>query len=116
MSNVGEPPAGASTFRPQSLSIGLYLHVSYFPSRHDRAACIDDAFDNDDKMFPMPLYYGIAEPRGSVRPNVRDKDVNGLKRDVLVDLMVGLPCPVQGFPAPTFRYAVRDRRIARGGN
>ncbi|XP_076629343.1 cell adhesion molecule Dscam1-like isoform X20 [Colletes latitarsis] len=46
----------------------------------------------------------ITEPRGSVRPNVRDKDVNGLKRDVLVDLMVGLPCPVQGFPAPTFRW------------
>ncbi|XP_076173878.1 Down syndrome cell adhesion molecule 1 isoform X17 [Ptiloglossa arizonensis] len=46
----------------------------------------------------------ITEPRGSVRPNARDKDVNGLKRDVLVDLMVGLPCPVQGFPAPTFRW------------
>ncbi|XP_053980917.1 cell adhesion molecule Dscam2 isoform X1 [Hylaeus volcanicus] len=46
----------------------------------------------------------ITEPRGSVRPNVRDKDVNGLKRDVLVDLMVGLPCPVQGFPAPMFRW------------
>ena len=46
----------------------------------------------------------ITEPRGSVRPNVRDKDVNGLKRDILVDRMVGLPCPVQGFPAPTFRY------------
>ncbi|KOX72245.1 Down syndrome cell adhesion molecule-like protein Dscam2 [Melipona quadrifasciata] len=45
-----------------------------------------------------------SEPRGSVRPNVRDKDVNGLKRDILVDRMVGLPCPVQGYPAPTFRY------------
>ncbi|XP_025152776.1 Down syndrome cell adhesion molecule-like protein Dscam2 isoform X26 [Harpegnathos saltator] len=46
----------------------------------------------------------ITEPRGSVRPNVRDKDVNGLKRDILVKLMVGLPCPVQGFPAPAFRW------------
>ncbi|XP_050573238.1 cell adhesion molecule Dscam2 isoform X3 [Bombus affinis] len=46
----------------------------------------------------------ITEPRGSVRPNVRDKDVNGLKKDILVDRTVGLPCPVQGFPAPTFRW------------
>ncbi|XP_032672548.1 Down syndrome cell adhesion molecule-like protein Dscam2 isoform X2 [Odontomachus brunneus] len=46
----------------------------------------------------------ITEPRGSVRPNVRDKDVNGLRRDILIELMVGLPCPVQGFPAPTFRW------------
>ncbi|XP_076544932.1 Down syndrome cell adhesion molecule 1 isoform X3 [Osmia lignaria lignaria] len=46
----------------------------------------------------------ITEPRGSVRPNVRDKDVNGLKRDILVDRTVGLPCPVQGFPTPMFRW------------
>ncbi|KAH0947632.1 hypothetical protein HN011_008031 [Eciton burchellii] len=45
-----------------------------------------------------------AKPRGSVRPNVRDKDVNGLRRDILVEQMVGLPCPVQGFPAPAFRW------------
>lgn len=52
----------------------------------------------------FPSICAIAEPRGSVRPNVRDKDVNGLRRDILIELMVGLPCPVQGFPAPTFRY------------
>ncbi|XP_048260935.1 Down syndrome cell adhesion molecule-like protein Dscam2 isoform X4 [Bombus terrestris] len=46
----------------------------------------------------------ITEPRGSVRPNVRDKEMNGLKWDILVDRTVGLPCPVQGFPAPTFRW------------
>ncbi|XP_033297089.1 Down syndrome cell adhesion molecule-like protein Dscam2 isoform X1 [Bombus bifarius] len=46
----------------------------------------------------------ITEPRGSVRPNVRDKEVTGLKWDILVDRTVGLPCPVQGFPAPTFRW------------
>lgn len=39
-----------------------------------------------------------------MRPNVRDNDVTGLKRDILVDRTVGLSCPVQGFPAPTFRY------------
>ncbi|XP_020284772.1 Down syndrome cell adhesion molecule-like protein Dscam2 isoform X1 [Pseudomyrmex gracilis] len=46
----------------------------------------------------------ITEPRGSVRPNVRDKDVNGLRRDIQIERMVGLPCPVQGFPAPAFRW------------
>ncbi|XP_036142495.1 Down syndrome cell adhesion molecule-like protein Dscam2 isoform X3 [Monomorium pharaonis] len=46
----------------------------------------------------------ITEPRGSVRPNVRDKDVNGLRRDILIGQTVGLPCPVQGFPAPAFRW------------
>ncbi|XP_019885170.2 Down syndrome cell adhesion molecule-like protein Dscam2 isoform X4 [Camponotus floridanus] len=46
----------------------------------------------------------ITEPRGSVRPNVRDKDVNGLRRNILVERMVGLPCPVQGFPALAFRW------------
>ncbi|PBC29921.1 Titin [Apis cerana cerana] len=39
-----------------------------------------------------------------MRPNVRDNDVTGLKRDILVDRTVGLSCPVQGFPAPTFRW------------
>lgn len=52
-------------------------------------------------ISPYPI---ITEPRGSVRPNVRDKEVTGLKWDILVDRTVGLPCPVQGFPAPTFRY------------
>ncbi|XP_026295697.1 Down syndrome cell adhesion molecule isoform X18 [Apis mellifera] len=46
----------------------------------------------------------ITEPRTTMRPNVRDNDVTGLKRDVLVDRTVGLSCPVQGFPAPTFRW------------
>lgn len=45
-----------------------------------------------------------------MRPNVRDKDMSGLKRDILVDLTVGLSCPVQGYPAPTFRYAVFENR------
>lgn len=72
--------------------------------------CISNALDHDDDdedgaAFPhFPTICAIAEPRGSVRPNVRDKDVNGLRRDVLIEQMVGLPCPVQGFPAPTFRY------------
>nr|XP_033326632.1 Down syndrome cell adhesion molecule-like protein Dscam2 isoform X2 [Megalopta genalis] len=46
----------------------------------------------------------ITEPRGSVRPNVRDKDFNGLRRNILIDRTAGLACPVQGFPAPTFRW------------
>lgn len=55
-------------------------------------------------VLHIPIICAIAEPRGSVRPNVRDKDVNGLRRDILVERMVGLPCPVQSFPAPAFRY------------
>jgi len=65
----------------------------------------DDDDDYGGVAFPsFPNVCAIAEPRGSVRPNVRDKDVNGLRRDILIGQTVGLPCPVQGFPAPAFRY------------
>ncbi|KAK2577363.1 hypothetical protein KPH14_003479 [Odynerus spinipes] len=50
----------------------------------------------------MPCLWN--QPRGSVRPNVRDKDVNFMKKDISVNEKTGLPCPVQGYPAPAFRY------------
>lgn len=72
----------------------------------------DDNDDNDTRCAYFRFlhdFYAITEPRGSVRPNVRDKDVNGLKRNILIERMVGLPCPVQGYPAPTFRYRISDK-------
>ncbi|KAK0078990.1 hypothetical protein PV325_001871 [Microctonus aethiopoides] len=57
-------------------------------------------------FYSVFRYYrdNITEPSGSVPPNVRDKEVNGMKRILHVGQTVGLTCPVQGFPAPLFRY------------
>ncbi|XP_046813669.1 Down syndrome cell adhesion molecule-like protein Dscam2 isoform X16 [Vespa crabro] len=46
----------------------------------------------------------ITEPRGSVRPNIKDKDINFMKKIISMNEMIGLMCPVQGFPAPAFRW------------
>ncbi|KAK0091472.1 hypothetical protein PV326_003179, partial [Microctonus aethiopoides] len=55
-------------------------------------------------FYSVFRYYrdNITEPSGSVPPNVRDKEVNGMKRILHVGQTVGLTCPVQGFPAPLF--------------
>lgn len=46
----------------------------------------------------------ILEPRTGMPPKAKDKDVNGMKKSIENSKIVGLLCPVQGFPAPTFRY------------
>ncbi|KAL2740305.1 Down syndrome cell adhesion molecule-like protein Dscam2 [Vespula squamosa] len=54
----------------------------------------------------------LAEPRGSVRPNVKDKDVNSMKKVISVNEMIGLICPVQGFPAPAFSRIFESTLLA----